>query len=286
MIRDLGIIIEKHKEPLHRGHGIELIRSHIHSILENMPDFNIQSYFYFLLYGNDIYLIDVKIEENTEGLIETEKNNSFNTVSSKLYPLNETNLISHMQRLYNKDVSYYKFEDSLKSYFQEHPCYSMIVSYDLSRQEFKDKLYISLSHTDRYLLIAYSEIPIGADIELRLHRDRMDKLAKKIFDIKAYEEYIRLDAGQKEEVFYSGWCKYEAIIKLRSKEEGLNKLSHMGGEEATFQSDPALESWEKHRNKPNRISEYNRETRSERYNIKSVEFSCGDLFGHIVMEER
>lgn len=72
--------------------------------------------------------------------------------------------------------------------------------------------YISISHSNGYILVSYSEIKHGLDIQYVDKNINKDKIMNKYFPSKM-SKYSLLNDEEKEELFYSSWVKKEAYVK-------------------------------------------------------------------------
>lgn len=75
--------------------------------------------------------------------------------------------------------------------------------------------HYNLSHSGDYTALAISDVPVGIDIQqMRPYRD---SLAKRFFSAEeaaAYEELCTQSAQEREDFFYTLWCRKEAYGKL------------------------------------------------------------------------
>ena len=77
---------------------------------------------------------------------------------------------------------------------------------------FSDKLFFSLSHTDRIVAVAVSDRPVGVDIEaVRRHREGLER---HILTESEMTELRELDDGKAWEYIIKRWTQKESIFKL------------------------------------------------------------------------
>lgn len=81
----------------------------------------------------------------------------------------------------------------------------------------------SLSHSQGYVAVALSLAgPVGVDVEAtHLHENRAQRLARRILDPHALQEWNALDEGHREAAFLRQWTMREALLKATG--EGLTR---------------------------------------------------------------
>lgn len=76
-------------------------------------------------------------------------------------------------------------------------------------------LYISLSHSGDYVLLAISEQAVGIDIEQAGQRSKALSIAKKVFTPEQQQTLDALPEDQRLPYFYRLWSEKEALVKAR-----------------------------------------------------------------------
>lgn len=76
-----------------------------------------------------------------------------------------------------------------------------------------NEYYFSLSHSGGYAICAFTQIPVGCDIE------KIRKLPRttKIFSTKEDQEFSTLEERDKEQIFFQLWTCKESVTKLLGK---------------------------------------------------------------------
>ena len=72
-------------------------------------------------------------------------------------------------------------------------------------------IHFNISHSGQYVMIAFSDGPVGVDIQEMTPDKDLEKLAKRVM---SDEEYVRfLEAEDRTDSFFRTWVKKEAYIK-------------------------------------------------------------------------
>lgn len=83
--------------------------------------------------------------------------------------------------------------------------------------------FISLSHSNKYVLMALADTPVGIDIEH--HRKRhFDDLMKRLFSDEIPMDWSKKTPDEKETFFYRCWTQKEASFKLKCQSNQRQKI--------------------------------------------------------------
>ena len=75
--------------------------------------------------------------------------------------------------------------------------------------------YISVSHSRNHVIVSYSEVSHGIDIEKECGRRNVVKLMNKYFNEQYVElNFVNLEKENQKHVFYSLWTKKESFVKM------------------------------------------------------------------------
>ena len=75
--------------------------------------------------------------------------------------------------------------------------------------------FVSISHTDDWVLVSYSEENHGLDIEKIKTKENINKLVSRYFPkLRESHEFDLLDEKSQNELFYSWWTRKEAYVKM------------------------------------------------------------------------
>ena len=77
----------------------------------------------------------------------------------------------------------------------------------------RQDLFISLSHSGDYVILAISEQPVGIDIEQAGQRTRALSIAKKVFTSEQQQALDALPEADRLQYFYRLWTQKEALVK-------------------------------------------------------------------------
>jgi len=77
----------------------------------------------------------------------------------------------------------------------------------------RQALFISLSHSGGYVILAISEQPVGIDIEQFGQRTRALSIAKKVFTTEQQQALDGLPEADRLQHFYLLWTQKEALVK-------------------------------------------------------------------------
>ncbi len=97
-------------------------------------------------------------------------------------------------------------------------------------------LFYSLSHSDDWAAVVFSDSPCGIDIEKKRLRENMHDMAKSFMSAPEFTHY---SLNQSQDYFYQCWCKKEALYKSLSKAEQTIMPFHALGADNALQSTPS-----------------------------------------------
>ncbi len=89
-----------------------------------------------------------------------------------------------------------------------------------------DKYYISISHSNEYVIGCISLNPIGIDLEKMRSIDH-EKIVNRVFNQDKVKQY-RCHTN-KDEYFFETWCEYEAHFKMNYGQKNHNYQFHTIG---------------------------------------------------------
>lgn len=106
-------------------------------------------------------------------------------------------------KLFKQSPEHIQIESNEKGalFLPEHPTY-----------------FISLSHSDRYIILAIASYPIGIDIE-KIKNRPIDALMQHEFPTDKPTDWSHLTTHDKACLFYTLWTQKEAAFKLKSIQE-------------------------------------------------------------------
>ena len=84
------------------------------------------------------------------------------------------------------------------------------------------KVYISISHSGDYVMVAVSDCNVGCDIQKEVKGKDPDKLAKRFLSEKECEKKSK--SSEKLHLFYKYWTYRESYCKMNG--DGLSRLNH------------------------------------------------------------
>lgn len=74
-----------------------------------------------------------------------------------------------------------------------------------------DPFYFNLSHSGEYVICAYDDKPMGADIQLK--KNKIPSRLNKILSEQEMQQYSILTEKEQKEFFYKIWTRKESLIK-------------------------------------------------------------------------
>jgi 4'-phosphopantetheinyl transferase len=78
-----------------------------------------------------------------------------------------------------------------------------------------EHIYFNLSHSENLVLYAFSRncMQIGIDVELQRPLQGLEQMAARLFTVREYSEFARVDSSRKEAAFFQYWTRKEALAK-------------------------------------------------------------------------
>jgi 4'-phosphopantetheinyl transferase len=86
--------------------------------------------------------------------------------------------------------------------------------------------WLSLSHSGDQLLLAWSLMPIGVDLEWGQRSLQAESLARRFFPAEEYERLLSLPAALRRRAFLESWVRKEAAIKWQGNGRLAADLAH------------------------------------------------------------
>lgn len=74
-------------------------------------------------------------------------------------------------------------------------------------------IYFNLSHSGDYMVLIFSIVEVGIDIEYTNRNTKIEKMARRFFHPAEYETLLNLDGSNKKKHFFTLWTIKEAFLK-------------------------------------------------------------------------
>lgn len=123
-------------------------------------------------------------------------------------------------------TAHYYLRLLLSKRLSETPAEIQIVAQENGKPYLKGhtNLQFNISHTKNLVLIAFSEYPVGVDVEQEERSSDMLQILEHFFSKKEIESFINQPEDMKNKAFYTGWTRKEALLKATG--EGLSALKN------------------------------------------------------------
>ena len=100
-------------------------------------------------------------------------------------------------------------------------------------------LFFNLSHTDNLILIAFSNLPVGVDVEKNERNADKEAIIKHFFSENEQQSFFSQLEKDRQLAFVKGWTRKEAILKATG--EGLSSMKNYEVSFAPITESPIIE---------------------------------------------